>query len=68
MLMSSADEDDPLMELCAAVLHEIGAYQITTDRIRHALPVIRSSLAAIRELDELELDAIEPAVVFKPEQ
>ena len=66
--MSMAGEDDPLMDLCAAVLDEIGAYALTTERVRSALPVIRASLAAIRELDELELDGIEPAVVFRPEQ
>ncbi len=65
--MSTADDGEQLVQLCAAMLHEIGGYAITTERIRLALPLIRGTLAEIRRLDALELDAIEPAVIFRPE-
>ncbi len=58
--------DDPLLAACAAMMREAGGYAIDAERLAAALPVIRGTAKAIRTLDELDLDEVEPMTVFRP--
>lgn len=64
--MMQSNSDDPLLTACAAMMREVGSYDMDPDRLAAALPIIRTTAAAIRTLDELDLDGIEPMTVFRP--
>jgi hypothetical protein len=66
MEMQESEGPDPLMTACDAVLHEVGAYSIGEARLAEALPLIRSMVAAIRAMDEVDVRGIEPMTVFRP--
>ena len=59
-------EPDRIAALCEVLLHEIGGYPITSERLDASLPLVRDMLRAIRTLDELDLSSIEPMVSFQP--
>ena len=58
-------ESDPLFLACDALLREIAGTEISTDRLSDALPVIRETIAAIREMDEVDVAGVEPATAFR---
>jgi hypothetical protein len=64
--MSQFKADDPLLVACSAMMREAGGYAMDPERLAAALPVIRGTLAAIRTLDELDLDGVEPMTTFRP--
>lgn len=64
--MSRETLNDPLLVACRAMMQEAGGYAMDPERLAAALPVIRGTIAAIRTLDELDLDGIEPMTVFRP--
>jgi hypothetical protein len=64
--MTEKADPTPLATLCVAMLHELGDYPITSERIERALPLVSDLLGHIRRLDELDVEQIEPATVFDP--
>lgn len=64
--MQESEGPDPLMAACDAVLREVGGYPISDARLAEALPLIRSMVAAIRAMDEVDVGGIEPMTVFGP--
>jgi hypothetical protein len=66
MEMQESERPDPLMTACDAVLREVGACSIGEARLAEALPLIRSMVAAIRAMDEVDVRDIEPMTVFRP--
>jgi hypothetical protein len=43
----------------------VGGYPISSDRLEAALPLIREIVSAIREMDEVDVTAVEPVTVFR---
>ena len=64
--MHESEASDRLMTACDAMLREVGAYSIGEARLEEALPLIRSMVAAIRAMDEVDVRGIEPMTVFRP--
>ncbi len=64
--MAVLEPEDPLFVACGAMMREAGGYAMHPERLAAALPVVRGTLAAIRTLDELDLDQIEPMTTFRP--
>ena len=56
---------DPLLRACDAVLREVGGTTVTPERLAAAGPLITEILAAIRMMDEVDVNNVEPATVFR---
>jgi hypothetical protein len=59
-----AESSDALLAACSAVLREVAEYPITPERLEAALPLVKEMIAAIRMMDEVDVDGIEPATAF----
>ena len=64
--MQESEGTDRLMTACDAVLREVGGSSIGEARLAEALPLIRSMVAAIRAMDEVDVGGVEPMTVFRP--
>ncbi len=58
-------KDDAVLLACDAMLREVGNMPLTPERLDDASGVIRSIVAAIRAMDEVDVDEVEPAFVFR---
>jgi hypothetical protein len=56
---------DPMFIACEAVLRDIASYQVTSERLLEALPLIKESIAAIRAMDEADVKGLEPMTVMR---
>jgi hypothetical protein len=56
---------DPMLIACEAVLREIASYPVTSERLLEALPLIKESIAAIRTMDEADVNGLEPMTVMR---
>jgi hypothetical protein len=65
-MAGNLNPDDPLLTACAAMMREVGGYAMDAERLAAALPIIRDTAKAIRTLDELDLDEVEPMTTFRP--
>jgi hypothetical protein len=59
------ESSDALLAACSAVLREVADYPITAERLEAALPLVKEMIAAIRMMDEVDVDGIEPATAFQ---
>ena len=62
--MSNPPTENPLLLAVAAMLEEVGGFPMTADRLAEAAPIIAGTLAAIRSLDEADVEDLEPATQF----
>jgi hypothetical protein len=66
MEIQESEGTDRLMTACDAVLREVGGFSVGDARLAEALPLIRSMVAAIRAMDEVDVGGVEPMTVFRP--
>ncbi len=63
--MSSTEVPPSLLAACEAMLREVSQFPITPERLADAGVVFRDVIAAIRALDEVDLEGVEPATHFR---
>ncbi|MET3923935.1 hypothetical protein [Devosia sp. 2618] len=59
------NKDDAVLLACDAMLREVGNMPLTPARLEDASGVIRSIVAAIRTMDEVDVSEVEPAFAFR---
>lgn len=64
-MVKTTGPDDTLQGAYEIVLREMGNYLTEVERLEDCMPLLREIMEEIRRLDEIDLDAIEPATTFE---
>lgn len=63
--MDSTPSIESLLRACTAMLEEVGGLTLPPDRLLDAGPLIAEIVAAIRAMDEADVDDLTPATEFR---